>query len=245
MINTSVSRAHLEPSTAVAIHHPLGLPTSLPELRPGQRLPRLRQRHAAGRDHDRLAARSTTRCVVNGEGARYTQERHASTGSRRPDATAAGRARAVRHPDPRLGRGGDGARPRRPAPGGPPLRRRASSRAGTEHHDLCVGRPGPHADRHQAACSRPAWRCRSRPWADAKAEFDWAGMDCYIAHQISQVHTSAMCEAARHRLRDAVPLTLPDSRQHGPGRGAVHPGRQQDRALRPATGCCCWASARA
>ena len=28
MINTSVSRAHLEPSTAVQIHHALGLPTS-------------------------------------------------------------------------------------------------------------------------------------------------------------------------------------------------------------------------
>jgi len=28
MINTSVSRAHLEPSTAVAVHHALGLPSS-------------------------------------------------------------------------------------------------------------------------------------------------------------------------------------------------------------------------
>ena len=28
LINTSVSRAHLEPSTAVAVHHALGLPTS-------------------------------------------------------------------------------------------------------------------------------------------------------------------------------------------------------------------------
>ncbi len=28
MINTSVSRAHLEPSTAIAVHHQLGLPSS-------------------------------------------------------------------------------------------------------------------------------------------------------------------------------------------------------------------------
>ena len=53
MINSSVSRAYLEPSTAVEIHHRLGLPTSCDELRPGQRLPGLRQRHPPGRDHDR------------------------------------------------------------------------------------------------------------------------------------------------------------------------------------------------
>ena len=49
MINTSVCRDYLEPSTAVVVHHQLGLPTSCIELRPGQRLPRLRERHAAGR----------------------------------------------------------------------------------------------------------------------------------------------------------------------------------------------------
>ena len=49
MINTAVSREYLEPSTAVAIHHQMGLPTELPELRPRQCLPRLCQRHPAGR----------------------------------------------------------------------------------------------------------------------------------------------------------------------------------------------------
>ena len=56
MINTSVSREHLEPSTAVGIHHRSGLPTVVPELRPRQRVPRLRQRHAARRHDDRLRA---------------------------------------------------------------------------------------------------------------------------------------------------------------------------------------------
>ena len=111
MINSSVSRAYLEPSTAVAIHHQLGLPTELPELRPRQRLPRLRQRDPAGRDDDRRrpgrvrAASSTARDPATPRSAR-------SPGSQGADVTAADLRAAVRHADPRLRGGRDGAGPR-------------------------------------------------------------------------------------------------------------------------------------
>ena len=53
LVDSSVSRAHLEPSAAVAVHHALGPAADVHELRRGQRLPRVPQRHAARRDDDR------------------------------------------------------------------------------------------------------------------------------------------------------------------------------------------------
>ena len=137
MINTSVSRAYLEPSTRGRGAPPARAADQLPELRPGQRLPGLRQRHPAGRHDDRRRARPTTRCWSTPR-APGSPRRPPSTGWPAPDATAAdvrsqfatltlgsGAAamvlgRADRHPEGHRVVGG-------------------VSRAGTEHHDLCVG----------------------------------------------------------------------------------------------------------
>jgi len=53
-------------------------------------------------------------------------------------------------------------------------------------------------------------------WADAATEFDWAqGMSRYVIHQISQVHTDALCE--RLRIDPArVPRTFPTRGNIGP-----------------------------
>ena len=63
-------------------------------------------------------------------------------------------------------------------------------------------------------CSVPA-RLTADMWADAE-EFGWAGgMDRYIIHQVSQVHTEALCQ----RLGidpDLVPRTFPDRGNMGP-----------------------------
>ena len=53
-------------------------------------------------------------------------------------------------------------------------------------------------------------------WADAAADFDWAGgMDRYIVHQVSKVHTQAMCDrfSIDHAL---VPTTFPTRGNLGP-----------------------------
>jgi 3-oxoacyl-[acyl-carrier-protein] synthase-3 len=52
-------------------------------------------------------------------------------------------------------------------------------------------------------------------WQDAKAEFDWSDMDRYIAHQISQVHTRALCEALDIDAKK-LPLSFPLHGNMGP-----------------------------
>jgi 3-oxoacyl-[acyl-carrier-protein] synthase-3 len=53
-------------------------------------------------------------------------------------------------------------------------------------------------------------------WAEAEQDFDWAaGMDRYVIHQVSVVHTQALCD----RLgidQDRVPLTFPERGNIGP-----------------------------
>ena len=136
MINTSVSRAYLEPSTAVAVHHQLGLPTSCLNFDLANAcLGFVNGIQLAGTMID--SGQADYALLVDAEGSRFTQE---ATLSRLagPDATAAdvrsqfatltlgsGAAamvlgRADRHPEGHRVVGG-------------------VSRAGTEHHDLCVG----------------------------------------------------------------------------------------------------------
>ena len=123
--------------------------------------------------------------IVDAEGSRYTQEAHAGA-ARRAGRDGGRPALAVRHADARLRVGAMvlGRADRHPeghrVVGG-------VSRAGTEHHDLCVGDLDPDAHRHQAAVRRRA-RAGPRHLADAKAEFDWGGIDWFVAHQTSVVH---------------------------------------------------------
>ena len=52
-------------------------------------------------------------------------------------------------------------------------------------------------------------------WAEASEEFDWSAMTRYVVHQVSQVHTGAICE----RLGidpDRVPRTFPERGNIGP-----------------------------
>jgi 3-oxoacyl-[acyl-carrier-protein] synthase-3 len=232
MINTSVSRAHLEPSTAVQIHHALGLPTSCLNFD-------LANACLGFVNGMQLAATMIDTgqidyaLVVNGESSRYTQQvtmdRLAG-----PDATStdvlsqfatltlgSGAAamvlgRADEHPQGHRFVGGVG-------------------RAGTEHHDLCVGDlDWMRTDTRGLLEAGLALSVAT--WADARAEFDWADMDRYIAHQISQVHTRALCEALDIDAKK-LPLSFPLHGNMGPAAvpftlakesGFLHPG---DRVL--------------
>ncbi|MBY3553143.1 3-oxoacyl-ACP synthase III [Modestobacter lapidis] len=212
MVNTSVSREHLEPSTATAVHHALGLPSSCQNFDiTNACLGFVNGIELAGAMID--SGRVDYVLVVNGEDSRKVQERTIANLSR-PDTTSkdvmsqfasltlgSGAAamvlgRADRHPE--------GHRVVASA-----------SRAGTEHHGLCIGdNDGMYTD--LKGLLDAGLQLSEDLWDEATQEFDWAGgMDRYVIHQVSQVHTNAVCE----RLGidpDRVPRTFPERGNIGP-----------------------------
>jgi acyl-CoA:acyl-CoA alkyltransferase len=211
MINTSVSREYLEPSTAVAVHHQLGLPTSCLNFDLANAcLGFVNAIQLAGNMID--AGQADYAVLVDAEGSRYTQE--VTLGRlEREDATEAdlrsqfatltlgsGAAavvlgRADRHPEGHRVVGG-------------------VSRAGTEHHDLCVG----DLNRMRTDTKRlfeAGLALALETWRDAKHEFDWQGIDWFVAHQTSVVHIRAMA-AALGVDPSRFPLTLPTYGNMGP-----------------------------
>jgi 3-oxoacyl-[acyl-carrier-protein] synthase III len=211
MINTSVSREHLEPSTAVQIHHALGMPSSCLNFDLANAcLGFVNGMQLAATMID--SGQIDYALVVDGESSRYTQEvtleRLAG-----PEATAqdilsqfatltigSGAAAMV------LGRADEHPQGHRFLGG--------VARAGTEHHDLCVGDlDWMRTDTRGLLEAGLALSVAT--WEDAKAEFDWADMDRYIAHQISQVHTRALCEALDIDAKK-LPLTFPTRGNMGP-----------------------------
>ena len=212
MINTSVSRAYLEPSTAVAVHHQLGLPTSCLNFDLANAcLGFVNGIQLVGTMID--AGQVDYALLVDAEGSRYTQE---TTLNRlaAPDATAddmraqfatltlgSGAAamvlgRADQHPEGHRVLGG-------------------VSRAGTEHHDLCVGDLNlMRTDSKKLFQAGLALALDT--WRDAAgAGFDWSEVDYFIAHQTSVVHLRAMA-AALGVPEDRFPMTLPNYGNIGP-----------------------------
>jgi acyl-CoA:acyl-CoA alkyltransferase len=212
MVNTSVSRQYLEPSTAVSIHHALGLPTSCQNFDVTNAcLGFVNGMQLAGAMIDNGLIDYAL--VVNGEDARTVQEATIARLSR-PETTAkevvaqfatltlgCGAAamvlgRADRHPEGH----------RIVA---------AVSRAGTDHHELCVGNNDMmHTD--LKGLLDAGIQLSTDMWMDAEEEFNWSkGMDRYIIHQVLQVHTDAVCE----RLGidpTLVPRTFPERGNIGP-----------------------------
>jgi 3-oxoacyl-[acyl-carrier-protein] synthase III len=212
MVNTSVSRHHLEPATATAVHDALGLPPSCQNFDVTNA--------CLGFVNGMELAASMIEAgfidyalVVDGEDSRMVQERTMDRLSA-PDTTArdvinqfatftlgSGAAamvlgRADRHPEGH----------RMVA---------AASRAGTEHHELCIGDNDlMHTD--LKGLLDAGLQLSTDLWDDAAKEFDWSrGMDRYVIHQVSQVHTDALCE----RLGidpTLVPRTFPDRGNIGP-----------------------------
>ena len=211
MINTSVSREYLEPSTAVAVHHQLGLPTSCLNFDLANAcLGFVNAIQLAGNMID--AGQADYAVLVDAEGSRYTQEvtlgrlegEDATEADLRSQfatltlgsgAAAVVLGRADRHPEGHRVVGG-------------------VSRAGTEHHDLCVG----DLDRMRTDTKRlfeAGLALALDTWRDAKAEFDWQGIDWFVAHQTSVVHIRAMA-AALGVDPSRFPLTLPIYGNMGP-----------------------------
>ena len=212
MINTSVSRAYLEPSSAVAVHHQLGLPTSCLNFDLANAcLGFVNGIQLAGTMID--SGQADYALLVDAEGSRYTQELTLDRLSR-PDATVAdlrsqfatltlgsGAAamvlgRADRHPEGHDVVGG-------------------VSRAGTEHHDLCVGDLNLMRT-DSKALFQAGLALALETWNDAaEAGFDWSGIDTFVAHQTSVVHIRAMANALGVPA-SRFPLTLPTYGNMGP-----------------------------
>jgi acyl-CoA:acyl-CoA alkyltransferase len=189
LVDTSVSRAHLEPSAAVAVHHALGLPPRCMNFDVANAcLGFLNGMQLAAMMID--AGRIDYALVVDGEGARQihevTLDRLAASDATRRDVLSqfatltlgSGAAAMV------LGRLDDH----------PEGHRLVGSvlRAATEHHELCVGDLNGMTTDAKGLLDA-GMGISAATWRDARAEFAWDDMDRYVAHQVSQAHTAAMC----------------------------------------------------
>ena len=212
MVNTSVSRRYLEPSTAVAVHHALGLPRSCQNFDVTNAcLGFVNGMELAAAMID--SGMIQYALVVNGEDSRPVQERTIERlngpGTTSKDVLAqfatltlgSGAAAMV------LGRADRN-------PGGHRLVGSAS-RAGSEHHDLCVG-DNDLMRTDLKGLLDAGLSLSADLWTDAAEEFDWSrGMSRYIVHQVSKVHTQAMCD--RFSIDpDRVPTTFPTRGNLGP-----------------------------
>ena len=211
LIDTSVCKEYLEPSAAVSVHHALGLPSACLNFDLANAcLGFVNGMQIAAMMID--AGQIDYALVVDGEGSRVPQERTLARLSGE-EATAVdvydnfatltlgsgGAAmvlgRADAHPDGHRLVGG-------------------VARAATQHHTLCVGDLD--SMRTDTRALLEAGLAHSEDtWKEAQHEFDWSDMDCYVIHQISLVHTAAMC--ARLGI-DAgrAPLTFPTRGNIGP-----------------------------
>ena len=210
MVDTSVCRANLEPSKAVEVHHRLGLPTSCMNFDLANAcLGFVNAMQLAATMID--AGQIEYALVVDGEGSRHTQE---VTLDRlvRPQTTA--EDLFAEFATLTLGSGA-AAMVLGPADAHPEGHRLVSSasRAATQHHLLCVGSiDGMRTD--TGTLLEAGLDLAEAAWAAPLLD-TWAGMDRYIVHQISQVHTGLMCK----RLGvdpERVPLTFPRLGNVGP-----------------------------
>ncbi|VTR75271.1 3-oxoacyl-ACP synthase III [Cellulomonas hominis] len=223
LINTSVTRKHLEPSVAVRLHHGLGLGSNAINFDianaclgfiNGMSL-------AAGMIE---SGQIRYAVIVNGEDADDIQDatidRLLRADVRREDfmqefatlTLGSGSAAAV------LGRTDEN-------PGGHRVLG-GVTRAATRFHDLCVGSAdGMFTDAR--ALLQGGLDLVVDAWHEASTEWDWAGMDRYITHQVSRVHTDAIVKAVGLD-RKRVPTTYPHLGNVGPASVPITLVEEQD-----------------
>lgn len=211
VVNASVTRPHLEPAVAARVHHELGLPRSAVAFDiTNACLGVVNGIQLAGAMID--SGQIEYALVVASEGVRGPQE---ATIERLlgPDATkddvklafatftlGCGAVAVV------LGRASENEGSHRVVGG--------VTRAGTEHHELCIGgMDGMKTDGRELF--RAGIELATTTYREAQAEFDWDAMDSYVAHQTSTAHIDALC----HSLglpRERFPMTLPTYGNIGP-----------------------------
>jgi acyl-CoA:acyl-CoA alkyltransferase len=211
IINTSVTRKHLEPSVAVRLHHGLGLPSSAVNFDianaclgfvngitlASQLIDAGQIRYAMvidGEDADEVQVNTVNRLLHNGfEREQFMSEFASLTlGS---GAAAAVLGRADEHPEGHRVLGG-------------------ITRAATQFNELCVGSvDGMFTDAKMLL--KRGMELVTAAWNEAKRDWNWSDMDRYIMHQVSDVHTNAFVKAAKID-RSRIPLTYPKLGNVGP-----------------------------
>ncbi|WP_205849859.1 3-oxoacyl-ACP synthase III [Nakamurella flava] len=212
IVNTSVSRAHLEPSTAVAVHHTLGLPTSCLNFDVtnaclgfvnGMQLASAMIDNGQidyalvvnGEDAQEIHTKTIERLRNGADDARSVYEQFASLtlGS---GAAAMVLGRTDRHPEGHRYLGG-------------------VTRAGSEHHLLCVGTMD-HMQTDSTGLMNAGIALSADLWAESADDFGWrSGISRYVMHQVSNVHTRAIAKVFDLDL-ERVPLTFPQRGNLGP-----------------------------
>ena len=204
LINTSVTRKHLEPSVAVRIHHGLGLPSSAINFDianaclgfvngitlAAQLIDAGQIKYAViidGEDADEIQTNTIARLSRADIGRKDFMSEFASLtlGS---GAAAAVLGPADLHPKGHRIIGG-------------------ITRAATQFNGLCVGSvDGMFTD--AKALLKGGMELVVSAWKEAKRDWNWGSMDRYIMHQVSDVHTNAIVKAAGID-RSRVPTTYP------------------------------------
>ena len=211
LIDSSVCREHLEPSKAVSVHHNLGLATSCLTFDLSNAcLGFVNAMQLAATMID--GGQVDYALIVDGEGSRRTQEltldRLAGRDTTAEDlwsqfasltlgsgGAAMVLGRADLHPEGHRLIGG-------------------VSRAATQHHELCVGTLDDMRTDSKALFAAGI-QISIELWEEAKSEFDWSQMDRYVSHQISKVHSAAICKALNIDP-ELAPSTFPTRGNIGP-----------------------------
>jgi len=211
MVDTSVCRDRLEPSSAVTVHDALGLPTTCLNFDIANAcLGFVNGMHLAGIMID--AGQIDYALIVDGEGTREVYENTINKLNERGEGLddiianfatltlGSGAAAAV------IGRHSEN-------PGSHRLVR-GFFHAATRHHELCVGSlEGMTTDTRGLLDA--GVELAKLAWEDAGAEDGWGGRDRYVLHQISEVHTNAMLDVLGLDP-DKVPKTFPYYGNIGP-----------------------------
>jgi 3-oxoacyl-[acyl-carrier-protein] synthase-3 len=211
LINTSVTREHLEPSVAVRLHHGLGLPSSAINFDISNAcLGFVNGMNLAAGLID--AGQIDYAMIIDGENMdevhHNTINRLGREGLKREQfmsefasltlgsgAAAAVLGRADQHPEGHRLVGG-------------------ITRAATQFNDLCIGTmDGMFTDARNLL--KRGMELVNAAWTEAKRDWSWSDMDRYIMHQVSDVHTNAFIKAAGLD-KSKVPLTYPRFGNVGP-----------------------------
>lgn len=210
MVDTSVCRERLEPSSAVTVHDQLGMPSTCINYDLSNAcLGFLNAMHLAGVMID--SGQIDYALVVDGEGTREIQE---NTLKRLLDEQSTVEDLFENFASLTLGSGSTAMVLGRHSenPGSHRLIR-GFFRADTTHHDLCVGSLEQMRTDTRALLDAGTDLAKLA-WDDAQKS-DWLDMDCYVLHQVSQVHTAAMIDVIGLDS-DRVPRTFPTFGNIGP-----------------------------
>lgn len=213
VINTSVSRPHLEPSVAVGVHSDLGLPTSAMNFDiTNACLGFVNAMTLASSMID--AGQAEYVLIVGGEDPRKL---HAATIDRINSLESMPSREDFMREFASLTLGcGAAAGVVGPADSHPEGHRIVGGavRAASQHHNLCVGSDeGMYTD--SRGLLEGGLELVMEAWEEAQGDFDWREMDSYVTHQVSSLHTSAIIKAAKLDRR-RVPVTYPELGNVGP-----------------------------